>query len=279
MNKALLSLALVLFSIQSFSQCSFSSSVSGDSLTISFGDTLSPFFDIDSVALDFGDGSTITMPNVPTNSIFNFVTTHQYASSGQYIVCLLEYTDWGGSPQPPCSHCDTINIGCAISAAYSSVVNANVVDFTNLSICPTCTAADYHWSFGDGVDQYVFSPQHTYFSIGTYVVCLYISGFGACSDTICTSIPILSLGLNDLEHTSLAVFPNPASNKVSVSLPVMQGDGIVRVLDFAGREIKTMPIELSSKMIDLDVSQIASGIYFIQVQSDFGIMTGKFVKN
>lgn len=92
-------------------QCAFSSTQSGLDVSIEYSETLSPFFTIDSVQVDFGDGLQITEVNNPPTSSFNFTQPHSYLTSGSYIVCIAEYTSWGGSPQQPCTHCDTITIG------------------------------------------------------------------------------------------------------------------------------------------------------------------------
>jgi hypothetical protein len=94
-----------------FAQCSFNSAQSGLDVSIEYSETLSPFFTIDSVQVDFGDGQQITEVNSPPASSFNFTQPHSYTSAGSYIVCIAEYTSWGGSPQQPCTHCDTITLG------------------------------------------------------------------------------------------------------------------------------------------------------------------------
>ena len=114
MHKALpLLLCLLIFTKpgRTLAQCSFNHTESGLDVSIEYSEALSPFFTIDSVQVDFGDGIQITEVNSPPSSSFNFTQPHSYTSAGSYIVCIAEYTSWGGSPQQPCTHCDTITLG------------------------------------------------------------------------------------------------------------------------------------------------------------------------
>ena len=114
MHKALpLLLCFLIFTKpgRTLAQCSFNHTESGLDVSIEYSEALSPFFTIDSVQVDFGDGIQITEVNSPPSSSFNFTQPHSYTSAGSYIVCIAEYTSWGGSPQQPCTHCDTITLG------------------------------------------------------------------------------------------------------------------------------------------------------------------------
>jgi len=59
----------------------------------------------------------------------------------------------------------------------------------------SCTNPLYsHWDFGDGNSSTNSNPQHTYFSSGTYTVCMIgeyqDSGTSTCNDTICKNITV-----------------------------------------------------------------------------------------
>jgi len=112
---------------------------------------------------DFGDGSTGSGPS----------TTHIYASSGTYTICLTTCCvspDGTLTTQVTC-HTITVQCGCDIIPDFQYTVNGCTVDFQDLS---QPNSACYEWDFGDGnVDNTNNpSPSHTYASAGTYTVCL-----------------------------------------------------------------------------------------------------------
>jgi hypothetical protein len=75
---------------------------------------------------------------------------------------------------------------------------------------------------------------------------------------------------------ALQLYPNPAHNKLLVS-----SDGLlleIEVYDVYGR-IMNLPRQSLNQQIELDVSNLASGIYFVKVMDKQGrIRSGKFVK-
>ena len=78
------------------------------------------------------------------------------------------------------------------------------------------------------------------------------------------------------EIIEIDIFPNPATDKLTVRLPDYQNE--VRVLDLSGREL--MRREASGE-IHLDIASLAVGTYFIQVTDLSGKvppMNNKFVK-
>ena len=139
---------------------------------------------------DFGDGSA---NSTQTN------TTHAYATSGLYTVCL--YMTSVTSTGAICldTICNNVNIGsptgCTSNAGYTSTVSGPIVNFTNNSNCVNCVSSVYTWDFGDGSPtSNLTSPTHTYAASGTYNVCLYMSSSTTsgttCLDTICNQISV-----------------------------------------------------------------------------------------
>ncbi len=85
-------------------------------------------------------------------------------------------------------------------------------------------------------------------------------------------------GLNQVLASKFSVYPNPASNVVTVN----SNDNIlvsgVEIVDINGRTVKTAKFDgVSSAQIN--ISDIASGIYMMNISSDKGTTTKKIVKN
>lgn len=126
MKKSVLLSLIVLFinSFRATGQCSFTYTLSGNEIVLNYNNTLSPFFNIDSVVIDFGEGSPVLEANIPAGSSFAFSSPYTYSNIGVFVVCIYEYTSWGGSPQSPCMHCDTITVtNVGVSALKQNTLN------------------------------------------------------------------------------------------------------------------------------------------------------------
>jgi len=161
---------------------SFTSSVNPGG-SVSFTNTSTVSSNV-SVHWDFGDGNTSSA----------YSPTHTYAQSGVYTVCL---TIWDANLSCNDTLCDvvvvtigggggncnpTLNVGAVGMGIYGSgqppSTGGNIVSWT--------------WSFGDGTGgsgQYV---NHTYGSLGTYIVCLTTVDANGCTGQTCDSVTICS---------------------------------------------------------------------------------------
>ncbi len=127
---------------------------------------------------NFGDGTTdtITLPNNPNVS-------HAYQTPGFYNVCLTIQGDYGLCNS---THCQTVAVydsipGCQAQFTYypdSASSIPNVLRFVDLSLGnPT----QWFWDFGDPASGILNTsteqnPGHSFTAVGTYSVCLTISG-------------------------------------------------------------------------------------------------------
>lgn len=287
MQKYLLLILLSIFSLNTKAQCFFTGMVSGDSVTVGFSDTLSPFFNIDSVVFDFGDGSTFTGVNTPPSSLYNFITSHQYAVNGTYSICMQEYTSWGGAPQPPCSYCDVITIGsvdsCDASAAFTYNASGLDVGFIDISVCLNCIVINYLWDFGDGVTSIAPNPIHTYLTDGVYVTCLTMTGISNsgsnCMDIFCVPVPVGNVGIDHAERKQLSIYPNPVSNSVSVVIPENASNISFLLTDLTGRTVwSEIAVDVKKGLIEIDMHLYSSGIYLLRMITDEAIYDSKLIK-
>lgn len=96
---------------------------------------------------------------------------------------------------------------------------------------------------------------------------LYRPGLSGNSSSICSII--------EDGHISFSLFPNPTSNIANVEYPYQPYNVVnVYIYDIAGRLIFIDEISESNRSIDLSLSTIRSGIYFIKI----GNVTRKVIK-
>ena len=72
------------------------------------------------------------------------------------------------------------------------------------------------------------------------------------------------------------VYPNPATNELTIELKNIKAKSI-KVINVLG-EVVTNKEKVGVGKMEVDVGNLAKGIYFVEVESDVGIMRRKFVK-
>jgi len=83
------------------------------------------------------------------------------------------------------------------------------------------------------------------------------------------------LSIDDNEISPFSVYPNPATDFITVNLSLEQIEK-VEIFDLNGRLIKTVNSDLSSSQ-NIDVSNLQSGLYFITVNTPDASITKKFI--
>jgi parallel beta-helix repeat protein len=81
---------------------------------------------------------------------------------------------------------------------------------------------------------------------------------------------------------SLKVFPNPAVNNIQINVEGLQiNDQKARlsIINISGIIVKVIPMSLSTKTIEANVSSLSTGMYIVQLVTGNTVMTRKFLKN
>ena len=90
----------------------------------------------------------------------------------------------------------------------------------------------------------------------------------------------LSLGINEVNNfiQKISVFPNPATNKISFSLNETNNKTLnIIITNILGETVFNNTLNYQ-KEIEIPVTDLKSGIYFIKIQSGNNTYAGKFVK-
>jgi len=81
------------------------------------------------------------------------------------------------------------------------------------------------------------------------------------------------------KETSLTIYPNPASDRVAVLLPAVDGNITIRVTDLFGRLMLEKECKEGDKEAILDIEGLHEGYYIVTlVQKNQIIQSGKFLK-
>jgi len=133
--------------------------------------------DYDSLWYDYGDGNGSNSAN----------PTHSYSANGYYTICLSLYSN-DTLCDSTCYEVYADDTPCDAAFSYSD--DDLTVDFTDES---TGNYNAVYWDFGDGFGTSEdFDPTYTYFTGGTYEVCLvmYDSVNFSCDDETCKFVTV-----------------------------------------------------------------------------------------
>ena len=126
---------------------------------------------------------------------------------------------------------------------------------------------------GMGVSGNTFDPM---VGVGIYPITYSVNVSSACAVAETQTIEVmLCTGINEIENNSLVVFPNPASNFVTI-----QSDKEIKsilVYDYSGKLIRI--IETTSFETIIDISELAKGFYSLTItMNDHSQKTMKVIK-
>jgi len=74
-----------------------------------------------------------------------------------------------------------------------------------------------------------------------------------------------------LENGNLvfSIYPNPATENITIESENSFENSVIRILDITGKELQNL--NANSSIVTLDVSNYASGVYFIRIETELGI--------
>jgi hypothetical protein len=234
--------------------------------------------------------SATNTSNIPGNEVFDFGT--------------IDY-------------CPTINPQTCVagfSLSQNIVIDSfnNIVSTGNVMIVNTSTGQNlgYSWDFGDNSPTYYgLNFLHTYPSAGPWVLCLTITDpTGACSDTFCDSIMVDTSGvltgktnggftiqmgtgeddtngpnsINDIANQlEVSLFPNPANNEVILEFNSKISDqATIIIYNSLGSIVKYQSTEITTgdQTISINIEDLNSGLFIIQLQTKNGNISNKLIK-
>lgn len=76
------------------------------------------------------------------------------------------------------------------------------------------------------------------------------------------------------------VYPNPCTESIQIQLPAEQTNSLIQITLYApdGKEIKKLDAENGAQVLEMNVSDLESGIYFLLLQTGDQVFTDKIIK-
>lgn len=157
-----------------------------------------------------------------------------------------------------------------VSAVFTFANNNGTVSFTDQST----NATSWFWEFGDGNTSTLQNPVHTYGSGGPFTATLTING-----QSNCTAEEVIDMlvGVEDSgrDQSYFQLYPNPASSEFTLRYSTLEENTDISIYDANGRLIRTKILVKGSNSTQLQVQDLANGVYWIELNHRNGITSRK----
>ncbi|HRP90094.1 MAG TPA: PKD domain-containing protein [Edaphocola sp.] len=161
-------------------------------------------------------------------------------------------------------------------ANFTSSINQAMVSFTNLSE----NATKFTWDFGDGNQDTIEQPSHTYTNSGAYTVTL-IAQDTPClkSDTFVQNISV-TVNPSNINNTNiksgLKLYPNPSNQYLNFN-PI-QNISKYEIVDVLGKTVAVHNFLVPETLNRINIQNLYSGLYLLKLEKSGQIWLGNFIK-
>lgn len=138
------------------------------------------------------------------------------------------------------------------------------------------------WNFGDGTTSTDRNPSHIYTMAGFYVITLTTTSANGCSSSASMRIEVVEDMETSIQtissNNAILVYPNPAHDQVTIELEKASS---VRwqLLDALGRQVQVNIAPTFEQRFTLNLQNIPSGIYYLQLQFEEESVVKKIMIN
>lgn len=172
-------------------------------------------------------------------------------------------------------------LGCdASSSAVVTTSNTPVASFTatpgaagltwNFASTSTGPATSWSYTFGDGGSDTTANASHTYAASGSFTVTLIATN--ACGSDTTTQLLSVVGREEALAIGSLRVHPQPNDGRCWMEMPAeATGNLTLSVWDITGRNLRSIPLTAGQTRVELNLSDLAAGVYQLRLEGDAGV--------
>jgi hypothetical protein len=231
--------------------------------------------------------ATTTVPALTASATSNWTAR----TGNKHMVCFAATT----TPTPPALNDDwlispQITLGStgnvltfwakACDATFGAekfkvgISNGNTTaNVTLLSVGTITIPSNINWV------QYTYSIPSSFDGQAVYISinCVSDDQFGFAVDDFTVTTTAVASNQSFFAN-NFSVHPNPANNVLNLSVKNGLAVNEIAMIDINGRTVKTISNTLNSE-IEINVSDLTSGVYMLNVKTDEGVATSKFVKN
>ncbi len=126
------------------------------------------------------------------------------------------------------------------------------------------------WVLSHGVGAAIFNPNG-------------VAGYDCIDRTLEACVPLGVSEFDGNNTVSFTLYPNPVSTKTTLDLGVTEiKNSAITIIDGMGRQVKNIPtntILSGISKIEMDLTELSSGLYFCKIKSTENSQTIKLIKN
>ncbi len=228
------------------------------------------------IGICVGDNITLTAQSGYSNYVWSNTTTGttlNVSSAGAYSVSAQNANGCSGTS-------DAIFVNSTV-APDASFTYLQVEDVYTVNFSSTFNADTYLWNFGNNQTSTASDPSFTFPFDNTYPVTLIATN--ACgSDTVTVNVVVIKTGIESLKTVnSFSISPNPGKDffRITGNSSKPQ-DLIVQIYSLTGQIIQRKDISVKGIFsVDFSTTELASGVYMIQVSDSISKISQKWIKN
>lgn len=170
---------------------------------------------------------------------------------------------------------------------FSASVDSLDLNVTNGEVSfvnSTQNAVSWFWDFGDGNTSTTVNPTHIYTQPGTYDVYLQTTNSTGCSDATSKTITVVNFPVStnaiDELNKSVKIYPNPTNDILNIELSLDKTTEVqFQLFNTIGQLALTANRQVSdNQRISLNLNDLPSGIYFLQIQVNGSILSKKVIR-
>lgn len=211
-----------------------------------------------------------------TTGMFNFDGLNEDLYQFEYVV-----TSTGTCPNDTAFFDLSINqqptLNLNLGNTNIGLSDSLLIDFDTSG---TNVITSFIWQFCDGNFLGEEDPFYYQWSAaGNYCVCVSINNNNGCQEQVCDSsiVVVDDLGTNQHEFTAgFKVYPNPATDNVLIEWSDLVEPATIRIFSSTGQLIKIE--QVNSKPASFDVTSLATGSYYLQIDNGAKSFIQRFVK-
>ncbi len=195
------------------------------------------------------------------------VTVYWVLEGGPYGLYVRAVNSCGSSD----SVSGEIHVTKSAVADFTSNIDGRQVDFTFTGE----SADEYAWDFGDGNTSTEADPTNLYPTAATYTAQLIVSNHCS-SDTASEELETtFGTGISQSVFNPFVIYPNPASHVLNLETDLASGS--ISIFDVEGRKVVSTSVS-EMRRSGLNVSELANGMYILQLSSGGNIYKAEFLK-
>ncbi len=158
----------------------------------------------------------------------------------------------------------------------------DLADGNTVILTDESTAAYWtYWELPSGTIDSSSVLHERFEATGTYTYRLFAGDAGHCVDSVSRNLEVVYItGTDEEKGPEPALYPNPAGGLIHARIPRCSAVPCkIRLTDAAGRLISAEKmISGAPSVIDLDISGLPKGLYFIKISAGDIVYFGKFLK-